>query len=97
MIHHVVVWTLKNPADQARFIALLETCRGIVPGMRQFTLGGRADPQPAGMEGNVDVVLVSQFDSVASLQAYQVHPQHRAVVAQIGPLRTTRQVLDWAD
>ena len=36
MIHHIVLWTLKNPADAPRFKALLDTCAQVVPGMFFF-------------------------------------------------------------
>jgi quinol monooxygenase YgiN len=40
------------------------------------------------------VVLVSTFTDTAALAAYQTHPHHREVSAQLGPLRQTRSVLD---
>jgi quinol monooxygenase YgiN len=90
MIRHVVMWKLRDPADAARFKALLDSCIGLVPGMLQFEVGIRAD----GLEANVDVVLVSAFADTAALDAYQSHPHHRAVSAQLGPLRESRHVLD---
>jgi quinol monooxygenase YgiN len=61
-----------------------------VPGIRQFEVGIRE----AGREANADVVLVSTFDDAAALDAYQNHPVHKAVSAQLGPLRESRSVLD---
>jgi hypothetical protein len=37
---------------------------------------------------------LSTFDDPASLAAYQSHPHHVAVAAQLGPLRESRCVLD---
>lgn len=90
MIRHVVMWKLRNPADAPRFKALLDSCAALVPGMRQFEVGIRSD----GLDANVDVVLVSTFEDAAALDAYQHHPQHVAVSAQLGPLRESRTVLD---
>ena len=42
---------------------------------------------------NVDVLLVSAFEDKASLDAYQQHPQHKAVSAELGAMRQTRSVL----
>ena len=95
MIFHIVLWTLNDPADQPRFRDLLESCRDLVPGMLEFTVGGRADALPAGLDANADVALVSRFDSAEALQAYLHHPRHKAVGAQLGPLRQARTVLDW--
>ena len=90
MIRHVVIWKLYDAADAPRFKSLLDTCKGLVPGMRQFDVGIRHE----GMDANADVVLVSQFEDAAALDAYQNHPIHKAVSAQLGPMRETRHVID---
>jgi len=95
VIRHIVMWSLKDEADQPRFQALLESCRGLVPGMREFDVGVRSSALPAGLEASTDVVLVSTFNSIEALQAYQSHPAHKAVAAQLGPMRQARQVLDY--
>jgi len=91
MIRHIVMWKLKNADDALRFKELLDSCRGLVPGMHEFEVGIRRDD----LEANVDVVLVSTFTDTASLDAYQLHPHHKAVGAQLGPMRDTRSVLDY--
>lgn len=90
MIRHVVMWTLKDPADAVRFKALLDSCRALVPGIVQFEVGVRTP----GHAASADVVLVSTFADQAALDAYQNHPQHKAVSAEVGPLRQSRTVLD---
>ena len=92
MIRHVVMWKLKNPADAAHFKARLDSCSGLTGGILAYEVGIRAD----GLEANVDVLLVSDFTDAAALAAYQTHPHHRAVSAELGPLRETRHVLDVA-
>ena len=42
MIKHIVMWKLKNPKDAAAFKARLDSCQGLVPGMRQFEVAVRA-------------------------------------------------------
>ena len=91
MIHHIVLWTLKNPADAARFKALLDSCAAVVPGILAFEVGIRSE----GLEANVDVVLVSVFADAAALDAYQKHPHHLGVAAELGGLRAERHVLDF--
>jgi quinol monooxygenase YgiN len=91
MIRHVVMWKLRDPRDAARFKALLDGCRGLVPGMLEFEVGTRSEA----LEANADVVLVSTFADAAALDAYQQHPLHKAVSAQLGPLRDSRSVLDY--
>ncbi len=91
MIRHVVLWKLRDAGDAPRFKALLDSCNGLVPGMHQFDVGIRQD----GLDANVDVVLVSLFSDRAALDAYQNHPLHHAVGAQLGPLRESRYVIDY--
>jgi Stress responsive A/B Barrel Domain len=90
-VRHIVMWTLHDPANAPRFKALLDTCQGLITGMREFQVGIR---EP-GLDANCDVVLVSTFDTADALEAYQVHPVHKAVSAELGPMRVARQVLDY--
>jgi quinol monooxygenase YgiN len=91
MIRHIVVFTLKDPADAPKVKALLDSCKGLVPGMHEFDVGIKT----AGLEANADVVLVSTFADAAALAAYQPHPHHQGVVAQIREMAATRHVLDY--
>lgn len=91
MIRHVVMWSLHRAEDAPRFKALLDSCRAIVPGIHEFEVAVRAE----GLDANVDVVLVSTFANQQALDAYQQHPVHQAVLAQLGPMRQTRHVLDY--
>ena len=91
MIKHIVMWKLKNPNDAAAFKARLDTCQGLVPGMRQFEVAVRTP----GLEANCDVVLCSAFDDEAALKAYLEHPTHVEVSAVLGGLRESRSVLDY--
>jgi len=91
MLRHIVMWKLKNADDAPRFKQLLDSCKSLVPGMHEFDVGMRRDD----LEANVDVVLVSSFADPAALDAYLQHPHHKAVAAQLGPLRDTRSVLDY--
>ncbi|HSU20341.1 MAG TPA: Dabb family protein [Variovorax sp.] len=91
MIKHIVMWTLNDPADAPRFKSLLETCKGLVPGMREFDVAVRAE----GLEASHDVVLCSVFDDAAALQSYVVHPKHQSVAATLGTLRASRAVFDF--
>ncbi len=92
MIRHIVMWSLHNPADAPRFKALLDSCASLVPGIVEFDVGIRQ----AALDANIDVVLVSTFTDAAQLDAYQNHPQHKEVGAQLGTLRASRHVLDYA-
>lgn len=91
MIKHIVLWKLKNPTDATFFKAQLDSCKGIVPGMKEF----EAAIQAEGLDANQDVALYSVFDDAAALQAYIVHPHHKEVVATLKTLAESRSALDY--
>lgn len=91
MLKHIVMWKLKDASNASRFKAELDTCKGIVPGMREFEVATRAE----GLQATHDVVLYSVFDDADALQAYVVHPRHKEVVAVVSPLTDTRSAFDY--
>lgn len=99
MIKHIVMWQLKDHAEGAdkatnalKMKSMLDACAGLVPGMHAFEV---AIAQP-GMECTYDVVLYSEFESVAALEAYQNHPQHVALKPFVGAVRVARQCMDYS-
>lgn len=98
MIKHIVMWQLKDHAEgadkatnAAKMKALLDDCANIVPGIRAFEVALAQD----GLESTYDVVLYSEFESVAALDAYQNHPQHIALKPFVGAVRAARQCMDY--
>ena len=98
MIRHIVMWKLKDEAEGAtraqnahKVRELLEVCRDVAPGTREFEVGIAAP----GDASTYDVVLVSTFDDEAALDAYQTHPEHEKAKAFIGKVRETRQCVDY--
>lgn len=90
MLRHIVMWKLKDPADAPKVKALLDSCKGCVPGMLEFEVGIRQE----GLEANMDVVLVSGFTDQAALDAYQNDPHHNEVKKNFPP-RESRTVVDY--
>ncbi len=98
MLKHIVMWKLKDHAEGADRAAnaaemkrRLDECKGIVPGMHAFEV---VVAQP-GLEATYDVVLYSEFDDKAALDAYARHPTHTALVPFIGAIRDARQCMDY--
>lgn len=96
MIRHIVTWRLaaedaQQRADDARGIKeRLEALRGVVPAERievGIDLGE--------VEGNWDVVLVSDFATAADLAAYQEHPRHREVLPFMRSVTSARSCVDY--
>lgn len=98
MIKHIVMWKLKAQAEGAskaeniqKMKALLESCRGLVPGMGALEVGIATPP----LEATYDVVLYSEFADAAALAAYQAHPHHVAMKPFIAAVREARQCIDY--
>ncbi|QOL48829.1 Dabb family protein [Massilia litorea] len=98
MIKHIVMWKLKEEAEGADRLTnaremkrRLDECANIVPGILTFEV---TLAQP-GLEATCDVVLYSEFENKAALDAYAVHPTHKALVPFIGAIREGRQCMDY--
>ena len=98
MIKHIVAWRFKDEAlgatkaeNLVRAKAALEALRDLVPSVRHLEVGldiGAAhDPW--------DIVIYSEFDDRAGLDAYQVHPEHVKVAELIGEMRELRAAVDY--
>lgn len=98
MLKHIVMWKLKEHAEGADRAAnaielkrRLDECASIVPGIHKFEV---VIAQP-GLEATYDVVLYSEFEDKAALDAYIVHPTHKALVTFVGAVREGRVCMDY--
>ncbi|MDD2284541.1 MAG: Dabb family protein [Paludibacter sp.] len=99
MIKHIVFFGVvdeaegKSKAEIMQFVKHeLENLIHLVPNLRKIEVGINHPEAPA---GNFDLVLYSEFDSMADLDAYQVHPEHQKVAAYIGKIKTSRACVDY--
>lgn len=97
MIRHVVTWKLAaedagQRAEQAAEVARrLNALDGVVPQVISISAGANV----AYSDTNWDVTLVADFDSVAALEEYQVHPAHEEVVAYVRSVVASRVAVDF--
>jgi quinol monooxygenase YgiN len=97
MIKHIVMWNVRGDSvgDRAANIALLqasfESIRGKIPGLLQFEIG----VDSSRVDYACDVVLYSEFESQAALDAYAAHPEHLRVKAALADVRTVRHQVDY--
>ena len=98
MIKHVVMWRLKETAEEAskaenaqKMKELLMSLVGVVEEIKHFEVGLNYLESDAAY----DVVLISEFEDKDSLNRYQVHPEHKKVGAFIGKVRSERVVVDY--
>lgn len=98
MIRHIVAWRLKDSAlgnDKAanarQMKEKLEALRGRISGLLRLDVG----LDFSATENSSDLVLVTEFDSREALAAYQVHPEHKAVVAFVSQIVAERRLIDY--
>ena len=91
MIRHVVMWKFKPDTrkEMEGFLAGLQGLYGVIPQIRAQQVGVNC------AEGNYDAVLISDFDSLADLEAYKKDPRHVAVSALCKAIRTDRVAVDY--
>ncbi|MDZ4075080.1 MAG: Dabb family protein [Hylemonella sp.] len=98
MIKHIVMWNVRGdtPAEKARGIARLqrsfESLRGRIPGLLHLEIG----VDSSRIDYACDVVLYSEFESQAALDAYGTHPEHLRVKNEVADLRIARHQVDYA-
>lgn len=96
-IRHIVAWTLAaddadTRADQAAEVARrLNALVGVVPSIRSLSAGANV----AYPEVNGHVAVVADFDDLAALEAYQVHPAHQEVAAYVRSVVASRIAVDF--
>ena len=96
-IRHVVAWKLaaedagERAADAAEVARRLNALDGVVPQLRSISAGANS----AYPDTNWDVTLVADFDSLAALEEYQVHPAHEEVAAFIRSVVASRVAVDF--
>ena len=99
MIKHIVFWRLKAAAHgnskltNARIIQeKIEGLRGRIPGLLAIEIG--IDTSATETAG--DIVLYCEFENQAALEAYQVHPEHQAIVPFVREAQSERRTIDYA-
>ena len=97
MLKHVVSWKIADAASPegqekiASIVAGLESLVGTVPSIRALSVGPSLVTGP----NHWDLGLVVDFDDEAGLEAYQVHPEHQKVGANIRSLVTAQAAVDF--
>jgi hypothetical protein len=91
MIRHIVMWKFRpgTEAEQTRFLEGLRALQGEIPQLLRCEVARNAGP------GNYDAVLVSEFESLESLETYKNDPRHQAVSALCKSIRVDRAAVDY--
>ncbi len=96
-VRHIVMWNVAGDTPEDRSAAIetvrhaFEALRGQIPGLTRLDIGidcSRVDYA-------CDMVLVTDFDSGASLRAYATHPLHLEARDRLQGLRIARFQVDY--
>lgn len=97
-IRHIVMWnvlgqrgTAAHRANMECLKVAFEALQGQIPGLLTIQIG----LDFSAVDYACDVVLFSEFDSVASLQGYQQHPAHQLAKEKAGDIRIARFQVDY--
>jgi heme-degrading monooxygenase HmoA len=97
IIRHIVMWDVRGDtpghkaANVERLRASFHSLRGRVPGLLRLEVGA----DTSRVDYACDVVLVSDFESQAALDAYASHPEHLRVKSELGDMRVARHQVDY--
>ncbi|WP_410511849.1 Dabb family protein [Paenibacillus sp. BR2-3] len=93
MIKHIVFFKLKerSPESVAATVAVLRNMEGKIPQLLSLEVG--ADLIHS--ERSFDIALTAVVASLEDLQAYQVHPAHKVVIAHINEVKDLSIAVDY--
>lgn len=96
-VQHLVFCWLKEPGKAEARQQLIDAAKKLsdIPGVVSIRAGTAVASDRPVVDSSFDVGIVITFDSVASMQAYLVHPRHQtAVNTLIKPLTSKLLVYD---
>lgn len=99
MIKHIVMFKLKEEANGKsakenldKALKLLKNFEQEIPSLVHFEVRTNSPEAP---ESNYELALVCDFNDIAGLNEYQVHPVHKNFGAYITPVRESRACIDY--
>ena len=98
MIKHIVMWNVRGDTPIAKAAAIEKLKRSfdelpsLIPGIVHMEVG----VDSSRIDYACDVVLYSEFESQAALDAYACHPEHVRVKHELADLRIARYQVDYA-
>lgn len=97
MVKHIVLWDFEKSLDDvqrreaaAKMKALLEPIREKVPGAIAIEV-----IQNEQASSNRDIALISEFESIEALAAYQIHPDHVEAGKYVRSVTCNRACMDF--
>lgn len=98
MIKHIVMFKLKEADGRSEFENAVEAQRrfdNVIANVSELKKGQVVINSKDAPESNYTIALICDFDSIADLNAYQVHPAHLEFGKFIGSVKTDRACIDY--
>jgi len=93
LITHIVFFKLKDnsPAKVEETAQVLRNMEGKIEQLKYIEVG----VDILHSERSYDIALITKFDSMADLDAYQVHPVHQKVIEHMSVVRESSVAVDY--
>ena len=93
MLTHIVLFKLKNTCDEniQKTKKVLLSLQGEISYLRFLEVGNDI----LHSERSYDIALYTKFDSLADMQAYQIHPAHLKVQKHMHEVRESSVAIDY--
>ena len=99
MIKHIVMWTIKEGQTSRikfeRMAELKARLLGLKDQINEIVSLEVFFKSPVAPDDNYDVILQSEFNSWAELDAYQKHPAHVEVAEYVKNIKQNRVAIDY--
>ena len=92
MIRHVVLFSVRDPADLELVQAALSRLAEI-PEARRLEVARNA--RRDGLSAEIDLVVYGEFDDFAALDRYKAHPLYAETITIVRPRREIRIAVDF--
>lgn len=94
MIKHIVMFKFKASASEAKkqeIKSQLDALPGKISQIKSFETGVNISKS----KNAFDLILVSEFDSLKTLEEYRVHEDHQKLIASLKPIKEKTNVVDY--
>lgn len=93
MLTHVVLFKLKDatPENVERTHRVLANMEGRIPELLEIEVG----TDIVRSDRSYDLALITRFQSLEHMQAYQVHPVHKEVIEHINEVKESSIAVDF--
>ena len=98
MIKHIVMFKLKDADGRSEYENAVEAQKrfdNVIANVKELKKGEVVINSKDAPESNYTISLLCDFETIADLNAYQVHPAHVNFAKFLGTVKTDRACIDY--